>query len=316
MGYPFEDLDDSQFERLVVQVCRKLLGMGVTAFATGPDGGRDAKFEGVAELFPSTNAPWSGTTIVQAKHTNAINAHFSDPDFTGAKESSVISEEIPRIKNLVEADDLDNYMLFTNRRLGAQVHQAMVARIRDETGAVGGIFLAGIEYLEDMIRQYPDILTLARIDPVDGPLRVSSQDLAEVILGLAEALSGSLPSIDALPVDRVSFDEKNELNGMTESFARQLQTNYQILTKPIEDFLAEPANHESLRRYEGAVEDFQLKIIAKRSEFQTFDNVYNHLVDLLFKQDAVLARHKRLLRAVVFYMYWHCDIGESEDAST
>ena len=316
MGYPFEDLDDSQFERLVVQLCRKLLGIGVSAFATGPDGGRDAKFQGVAERFPSTSAPWSGTTIVQAKHTNAVNAHFSDPDFAGATDSSVISEEIPRIKKLVDSNDLDNYMLFTNRRLGAQAEHAVVTRIRDETGMVGGIFLAGIEYLDDMIRQFPDLVTLARIDPVDGPLRVSSQDLAEVILGLAEALSGPIPSIDALPVDRVSFEKKNELNGLTESFAKQLQKNYQVMTKPIEDFLADPANYESLQRYEGAVEDFQLKIIAKRGEFQTFDNVYNHLVDLLFKQDAVLARHKRLLRAVVFYMYWHCDIGESEDAAT
>jgi hypothetical protein len=35
-------------------------------------------------------------------------------------------------------------------------------------------------------------------------------------------------------------------------------------------------------------------------------------VDLLFNRDAVLRQraHKRLTRAVLFYMYWNCDIGK------
>lgn len=37
-----------------------------------------------------------------------------------------------------------------------------------------------------------------------------------------------------------------------------------------------------------------------------------HLTDLLFGRDPVLRSNKRL-----FYMYWHCDIGATEDdAST
>ncbi len=66
--------------------------------------------------------------------------------------------------------------------------------------------------------------------------------------------------------------------------------------------------------YEGAVDEFQIKIIAKRRDYQSFDDVFNYLVDFLAKRDAVLARNRRLLRAMVFYMYWHCDIGESVDA--
>ncbi|WP_317622777.1 ABC-three component system protein, partial [Pseudomonas amygdali] len=50
----------------------------------------------------------------------------------------------------------------------------------------------------------------------------------------------------------------------------------------------------------------------------TFDQVMEYLVDLLFSRDAVLRQlgHKRLTRAVLFYMYWNCDIGEVEDASS
>ncbi len=49
MGYHFEVLDDSQFERVVVQCMKKLVGAGVQSFSTGPGGGRDALFVGTAE---------------------------------------------------------------------------------------------------------------------------------------------------------------------------------------------------------------------------------------------------------------------------
>jgi len=76
MKYAYEDLGDEQFEKLVVFLCQRLLGIGVQGFAKGPDGGRDAKFVGTAELHPSTAAPWEGITIIQAKHTNGYNKNF------------------------------------------------------------------------------------------------------------------------------------------------------------------------------------------------------------------------------------------------
>ena len=39
------------------------------------------------------------------------------------------------------------------------------------------------------------------------------------------------------------------------------------------------------------------------------------IVDFLFARDAVLSRHRQLTRALVFYMYWNCDIGEGDDAA-
>ena len=73
MKYAYEDLGPEQFETLIVLLCQRLLGISVQGFAKGPDGGRDAKFVGTAELHPSKVDPWSGTTIIQAKHTNGHN---------------------------------------------------------------------------------------------------------------------------------------------------------------------------------------------------------------------------------------------------
>ncbi|EEP73098.1 hypothetical protein MCAG_03425 [Micromonospora sp. ATCC 39149] len=315
MGYPYEDLDDSQFERLVVQCMRMLFGEGVQSFAAGPDGGRDARFDGTAASFPSTAQPWTQITIGQAKHTNASNAHFSDSEFSGTAKSSVLSEEIPRIRKLVVADELHNYILFSNRRLGGVINSRIKDRLAEETGLnESRIFLAGVEYLDDMLHTYPDIVRRARIDPIDGPLLVSSYELAEVILGIAEGIHAS-PSLDDAPVvDRVTYDEKNRANGMTPEFAQQLKRRFLSETHRIGRFLADPANADILRLYEGAVEEFQFKIIASRKDYQTFDRLFNYLVDFLFKRDGVLSRNKGLTRAMIFYMYWHCDIGETPDA--
>ena len=76
MKFAYEDLGDDQFEVLIVLLCQRLLGIAVQGFAKGPDGGRDAKFVGTAELHPSKTAPWVGTVIVQAKHTNGFLQHI------------------------------------------------------------------------------------------------------------------------------------------------------------------------------------------------------------------------------------------------
>jgi hypothetical protein len=312
MSYPYEDLEDGQFETLVVCCARKLFGLGVQSFAAGPDGGRDARFHGVAERYPSAAGPWTGLTIIQAKHTISLNSHFGESGFSGRIESSVLTEEIKRIKKLVQGDGVENYLLFSNRRLGGIADEAIIDRIVEETGMrKSSVALAGIEYLDLMLHEYTDILRLAKIDPLDQVLAVSSYEIAEVILAISEQLHTELTEIDAPIVERVSFDEKNNINNMSDSFARYLKKKYLVYTSQIEEFLAHPANKIALRYYEGAVEEFQLKIIAKRHKFQSFDNLFNHLVDLLVGRDGTLRSNKALLRAMIFYMYWHCDIGES-----
>jgi len=67
--------------------------------------------------------------------------------------------------------------------------------------------------------------------------------------------------------------------------------------------------------YESVAEEFHLKIISKRKEYQSFDEVMEYLLDLLFKRDPLLSANKRLTRVMLFYMYWNCDIGEGDDAA-
>src|ERR1051325_11374929 len=101
MEYAYEDLNEDQFERLIVLLCQQLFGMATQGFTKGRDGGRDAKFVGAADHYPSKASPWVGTTIIQAKHTNGFNKHFSEGDFFNRNsDKTVLGEEIPRIAKL------------------------------------------------------------------------------------------------------------------------------------------------------------------------------------------------------------------------
>lgn len=316
--YAYEDLGDTQFETLIVFLCQRLLGVSVQGFSRGPDGGRDAKFVGTAELHPSKAAPWIGTVIIQAKHTNGYNRRFSESDFfSRSSTNTVIGKELPRIKNLREKKQLDHYMLFANRRLSGNAESDIRAYIAKECGVPeASIYLCGLEQLEVLLKSFPEIPKRANLDPVDSPLIVSPDDLAEVVQALARQRAGVSAVLDDPPTLRVTYERKNALNNMSDEYAKAQRRKYLKETAQIRAFLAAPENLELLRMYESVVDEFQLKIIARRKDYQTFDEVMEYLVDLLFNRDAVLRQHahKRLTRAVLFYMYWNCDIGAVGDA--
>lgn len=314
MKYAYENLGDEQFETLIVLLCQKLLGIGVQGFSKGVDGGRDAKFVGIAELHPSKASPWTGTTIIQAKHTNGYNKHFSEADFYNPKpdKESVLSKEIPRIKKLRAAEELDNYMLFANRRLAANAESAIRLYVSDHTDVPKpSIYLCGLEQLELWLKQFPEVAPLANLELVDSPLIVSPDELAEVVQAFVEHKAAISGALDPPPTDRVSYNAKNAINNMTKEYADAQRRYYLKETPQIQKFLAAPENADVLQQYETVVEEFQLKIVAKRKGYQTFDDVMNYLVDLLFARDPILRSQKRLTRALLFYMYWHCDIGAS-----
>ncbi|KZM49170.1 ABC-three component system protein [Labrenzia sp. OB1] len=320
MKYAYEDLSDDQFEKLIVILCQRLLGMSVKGFAKGPDGGRDAKFVGTAELLPSTTDPWVGTVIVQAKHTNGYNRNFGEADFYSKQsKDTVIGKEVSRITKLRKSGQLNHYMLFANRRLAGNADQVITQHIAEECNLPeSSIYLCGLEQLELFMRQFPEVPALADLDPVDSPLIVSPDELAIVVEAIASHEVDLSTVLDALPAERTSYETKNSLNNMTPEYAAALRRRYLKDTAQIRTFLAAPENLDILRSYEATTEEFQMKIISKRKDFQNFDAVMEYLLDLLFQRDPILRQkqHRRLTRAVLFYMYWNCDIGEIVDAET
>jgi hypothetical protein len=208
-------------------------------------------------------------------------------------------------------------MLFANRRLAANAESEIVSYISKPTGVpTASIYLCGLEQLEIWLKRFPNVATLANLDLVDSPLTFSPDDLSEVVQAFARHKDAMKALLDDPPTPRVSYAEKNVINNMTKKFAAYQLKRYLKETPQIKRFLAAPENIELLQMYESVVEEFQSKIISKRKDYQTFDAVMNYLIDLLFDRDPILRQHahKRLTRAILFYMYWNCDIGETDYA--
>jgi hypothetical protein len=313
MKIPYHDLSEDQFERLVLAICTWLLGPGVQGFSKGPDGGKDARFCGRAERFPSTTGPWDGRIVIQAKHTDLINRKFSETDFSSEADSSVLSEELPRIQRLRNANELDYYMLFSNRRLAGVAEERLRKRIAIAAGIDdSAVYLAGEEDLDKYLGLEPDIRRHAGIDRLfDIDPFIDPADLARVIKGLAEARDclAAIPGSDIPPPEqRLAFAEKNLINGLSEEYAQLVQTYLKDFT-PVQAFLAAPENAEHLGWYTDTVTDLNGLVLSQRRADQPFDQVLERTLRLLLDRDYDLKRQKRLTRTVLYYMYWNCDLG-------
>ncbi len=158
MYYQLHALRWQDFEDLVVQICHKLLGLGTLQFSTGADGGRDAYFEGTAARYPSSQEPWSGKLVIQAKHTEKADASCSDADFvrtvlTGAKDRK---SEAEKIATLRREGKCDGYLMFTNRGLPALQADKLVYELRKSTG-VEQVAILGKETISSYLDESPEI---------------------------------------------------------------------------------------------------------------------------------------------------------------
>lgn len=66
MDYNLTGLSTRSFEKLLQTLAVKVLGPGTVVFDDGPDGGREATFEGRMD-YPSKAKPWAGYCVIQAK---------------------------------------------------------------------------------------------------------------------------------------------------------------------------------------------------------------------------------------------------------
>ena len=309
MRLPYHDLTSTDFERLTVAACVELLGPGVQPFTSGPDGGRDARFAGTAMALPSANGPYSGQFVIQAKHTEDPAAKFSDPDFSGDAPSSVLTIEIPRVRRLVQAGELDHYLLVSNRRLAGLAEETIRRRIINETGA-RSVELFGVERLDLLLRRFPQIVLTADIRLLDAPLIVSPDDLADVITAFQQHTGSIATAIaDVSELRRTAFSVKNAVNGLSADFASEIVSRYLKDFESVRHFLSLPASASVLDRYNDAAREFHEQILAHRGDFEDFGRVLVHLQRLLFERDRDLARNKRLTKLVIYYMYWNCDFG-------
>ncbi|UKH18717.1 ABC-three component system protein [Actinobacillus pleuropneumoniae] len=319
--YQYFDLDDGRFENLVIAICKEILGQGTQGFSVGADGGKDGEFYGTANSYPNTQEPWRGKCIIQAKHTQGVNKHFTDPDFYSENsKNNILAKEVVKIKKMVESGEIDHYMLFANRSLTGGAKPKIIEYIAKNTGLnTSDIGIFGTDDLNYYLDRYPYIVNMRNInlEPLNIAPAISLNGLSEVIGQLSQVFNNQNIQKELLPTIRTNYEEKNKLNNLRDETATQLRKYYMQYVYQIDQFLKDPQNSHLLNSYQESIEEFQLQyIIPSQRKLTYFDDVFNELVKYLTTRDHILSQNRRLTRMIVFYMYWNCDIGKSNDDST
>lgn len=307
--FPIHQLHDTEFEELVTLICRQILAPGVTSFAPGPDGGKDAKFEGTAVVFPSPAAPASGKFIIQAKHTSNPVASCSDYEF----EVTVLNKEIPKIKRQFDEGRLTHYLLFTNRRKTGGAEDRIPDRIKTETG-VQHIWLRGLEDIERDLIHYPNIVKLSGLDKLRSPIQFMPDDIRDVIVAFHQHRGAMARAFDSQHDfrDYPGLPRKNTLNGLTDTYFKEhILADSEPRFPEIRRFLENPRNWELAEQYHAIANELKGQIITHREQFVTFDEALEHVYQLMHERSVELqsAARRTLTKVFIHYMYVNCDIG-------
>ncbi len=306
-SYPFHDLNPDDFERLVIHVCMKILGTGTIVFAAGKDGGRDGTFDGTAEKFPSAAAPLSGRFVIQSKHNSNPNSSCSDKEF-----ESVVNCEVPKLKALLANDELDHYMIFTNRKKPAE--KAIKAEKALKKLKLKTAHIFGREQIREWLTANHDVWKNLGFDRFDAKFEVGPKDLAEVVQAFHGAVkSGADGVASATDFGFVLKRKKNKINGLSAAYDQYIRESSLKYFSQIEAFLKNPRNEVYRDYYHDTADELKAQIVANKAEFKNFDDVLIHVHDQVSSVPG-LRRHRRYVRHFLHYMYWTCDIGQHDHA--
>jgi hypothetical protein len=123
-------LDTATFEHLVNSLAIRVLGMGVTGFAPGADGGRDGYFEGEAE-YPSSVERWNGIWYLQSK--------FRTPSLSGNPQTWLQQQVKDELKEFSRSGSgrvvPNNWIIATNIDPSATPNKGTFDKIRASVAA-------------------------------------------------------------------------------------------------------------------------------------------------------------------------------------
>lgn len=314
MDYRLELQNPSDFEKMVNTICQKILGMGVVTFADGKDGGRDGKFTGTANKFPSEKVQWSGKFIIQAKHTVDYSASCSDDAF-----EALIDLEIKKIKKLKASGDINNYLLFTNRKYSGIVGERLCKKIVTETGIDNSVIIGKEHINNHYLNPNKEIIKQYGLDKHHIPFDFSDEDIKELILEfktqlpkIEEDLKSKVEEIK-YNFDRIKIEEKNKLNRLGEIyFINEIQSRSLVDFDKIHSFLNNPINEELKEIYFDVAAELSQIITLKREDFDLFEEIFVHIYQLICDGSIILKSGKRHVTTLLHFMYFECLIGRKE----
>lgn len=313
MDYRLENLSEDVFEELVNMLCQRILGVGTVSFSKGKDGGRDGRFIGNANSYPSNNNFWTGKFIIQAKHTTDYNASCSDNPFFGNK-SSLINQEIEKIKNLKANGEVDNYLLFTNRK-ETESRENAVNHIKKET-SLSNVDIIGKDTLHLWLRLNDDIARQFNIGLYALPIVLTEFEIKDIIIAFSKEIS-AIRNINLITdndiICNIPKEEKNRINNLSSDYyENQIRRKSQQYFEDIDKFLSDFKNEEYANMYHNFAFELGNKIEVKRDTFDKFESIFMYLYDIIFEANRIdLSKDKRLIWIFLHHLYFNCHIGRT-----
>lgn len=311
--YAYEYLTESEFEELIVAVCQNVLGIAAHAFATGRDGGRDSSFSGTASNYPNAEHPWSGNFVIQAKHVNNPTESCSDNTFF-ANKSSLLKSEVAKIKERMKAEQVDSYIIFTNRKLTGGILPQLIKYMESELG-ISNVAVHGAEDLDTFVRRFPDLIQRFGLMRNVLPDVFYETDIREVIVlfGKNSNWMSAEPLADQSGFDYIDKERKNVLNRVDDTYFADIKDNSLKYFKDIETFIKDPKNAEYRQMYINTVSDLRGYILRNKDKYtflELLESIIKHIVGNDSGRDIFKVR--ALVRVFVHFMYWECDLGLKE----
>lgn len=312
MEYHLYNLNSSDFESMVNIICQKILGTGVISFSEGKDGGRDGKFNGTAQNYPSEKQFWNGKFIIQAKHTTNPIASCSDKDFEG-----IIDNEIKKISKLKQLGEVDNYLLFTNRKYSGIKGEKINKKIIDETGIENTAIIGKETINKQYLAPNKEIVRQFNLHKIHIPFDFSDEELRKIILAFKNQIPKLETSIktksDSLKYDFSHIDkkEKNKKNKLSSDYYKENILGKSLMEfDKIETFLKDPINEELKDYYYDTANELNEIISLKRDEFEAFEELFIYIYQLITTGSHSLIGSKRHITTFLHYMYIECLIGK------
>jgi len=296
------------FEELIRDIGFKLLGAALSPFKDGPDGGRDARFDGTPNAWPSETEREKGQYVVQCKHTKKADGCCSHEDF-----KKLMRKEAPKVKALAAAKELTHYMVFTNRTKPADEDVAFRGKFNKIDGVINA-WLLGRESVAMYLRAYPEIWDQYE-EEIRNPVRFNRDDLIEIIHDFARFMKKGNGQPRVQTLRHLGLEEKNRINGISEAYFADMRRHTMPQFDHIQTFLENPRNEKDLNLYQDTADDLRTRLRAMLADrtVNSLEVGMDQIRDQFMVADPRFKGKRRWVRTFIDYMYSTCEIGQNAD---
>lgn len=143
---------------------------------------------------------------------------------------------------------------------------------------------------------------------------ITPQDIARILneFSIQQPTLINNISISIKKLDRTKVIEKNIINNLSKEYFNYIQQESLPFFDQINEFLEQFSNRNLKKIYFNITNDLQKIILLKRNEFQNFDEVFSAIEDNCKNTIPSLADDRRILRILLHFMYFQCDLGQNK----